>query len=235
MKIRIISDIHLEYGHNFDISYCGEKLLIIAGDLSDYNYRYESLRIIRNYIELTNNKVLYILGNHEYYKSTIDETNLFWNNNDIDNLIVFNSPKAVVIDNINFIGCTLWTSLDDGKSSNYAIQTLNDFIYIKNFNPPNYIDLHRYAVHGIENLIRKDMKNILISHHLPTDKSIKSIYKDSFTRSCLYSNLKALDNFSVCIHGHVHDSYDYCINDSRIICNPYYENTEFDISKIVEI
>lgn len=64
MKIQIISDIHLEFGiREFDFSKA--DLLILAGDVSigmaGFTWIAERVKNI---------PVLYVLGNHEYYKNS---------------------------------------------------------------------------------------------------------------------------------------------------------------------
>ena len=79
MKLRVISDVHLEFGE-YDPG--KGDVLILAGDIcdaiayvhrcdEDYKKRYDEFftKCVENY-----NKVFYVMGNHEHYNCRFDET-----------------------------------------------------------------------------------------------------------------------------------------------------------------
>ncbi|WP_199268611.1 metallophosphoesterase [Myroides fluvii] len=65
MKIQLISDLHLEFGSGTPLSFDKTDLVIFAGDT---HLGSKGIEWIKKYIP--NKKVLYLLGNHEYYKGT---------------------------------------------------------------------------------------------------------------------------------------------------------------------
>ena len=72
MKIQLFSDFHLE---KRDIIYPKPEadILVLAGDICEFDYL-DSKRAFFMYVNLNWKKVIWILGNHEYYsaQSNID-------------------------------------------------------------------------------------------------------------------------------------------------------------------
>ena len=66
MKIRILSDLHIEHNMPEEVPACGADLTILAGDIA--NGRDGIDWAARVY----DGPVLYVPGNHEYYESTFD-------------------------------------------------------------------------------------------------------------------------------------------------------------------
>ena len=48
MKVRLLSDLHLEF-EPFDLSYQGEDVLVLAGDISTHIE--QTMTLVRNYLE----------------------------------------------------------------------------------------------------------------------------------------------------------------------------------------
>jgi predicted phosphodiesterase len=65
-------------------------------------------------------------------------------------------------------------------------------------------------------------KTVVVTHHLPSIQSVSERYKDSDLSACFASNLDYLfgEKVDVWIHGHTHDSLDYTVCGTRVICNP---------------
>ena len=86
-------------------------------------------------------------------------------------------------------------------------------------------------------------------YHAPSFKSKHPRYKDSDPLN--FSYYSALDllimdhpQIKVWVHGHTHESHDYKIGETRILCNPRgystlgnhdQENKNFDINKSFEV
>ena len=77
-------------------------------------------------------------------------------------------------------------------------------------------------------------RTVVVTHHAPSRRSTQQKGEDW---DHLYgSNLDALIEDcgpALWIHGHVHDSFDYQIGSTRVLCNPrgylrYGENADFD-------
>jgi hypothetical protein len=86
---------------------------------------------------------------------------------------------------------------------------------------------------------------VVITHHAPSPKSIHPRFAGSSLNACFASDAERLLDGSrarLWIHGHMHDSFDYCVNRTRVVCNPrgyardgINENPRFDANFLVEI
>jgi predicted MPP superfamily phosphohydrolase len=229
MKIQIISDIHLEFGTRlFDFSKA--ELLILAGDVSigmaGLTWISENVKDI---------PVLYVLGNHEYYKnsyprllhkikSAAEGTNVHVLEND-----------CICFGDICFHGCTLWTNFELFGNPRVAgfecQQKMNDYRLIRR--DPSYSKLrsidthvmHNESIKWLEKSLseNKSKTNIVITHHAPSIKSVKEKYKDDLISAAYASNL---DDFilrtqpNLWIHGHIHEAFDYHVGNTRVVSNP---------------
>ena len=103
MRIQIISDLHQEFGIT-ELSFDSADLVILAGDT---NLGTKGIEWAKKYIP--NKPVIYILGNHEYYKGSYPNT--------LRKIIAASTGTNIrVLENeriefngIRFHGATLWT------------------------------------------------------------------------------------------------------------------------------
>jgi len=118
VKIFLTSDIHTEKVHKcfipnadypnlrFD---CPENadVIVLAGDIGEWINGLEWARH-----RFKNKEIIYVLGNHEYYRS--DLTVLEELRTKAKELgIHLLENESVVIDNVRFLGTTLWTNFND--------------------------------------------------------------------------------------------------------------------------
>ncbi|WP_228462861.1 metallophosphoesterase [Chryseobacterium caseinilyticum] len=68
MKIQIISDLHQELGFT-DLSFDNADVVLLAGDI---NLGTKGIEWIKT--KIPGKPVIYILGNHEYYKGSYPKT-----------------------------------------------------------------------------------------------------------------------------------------------------------------
>lgn len=69
MKIQILSDLHLEFGVSSALNFDKADIVILAGDT---HLGIKGIEWVKKYIP--NKKVIYLLGNHEYYKGSYPKT-----------------------------------------------------------------------------------------------------------------------------------------------------------------
>lgn len=103
MRIRVMSDLHQEFGFT-DLSFEGADVVILAGDI---NFGTKGIEWIKSTI--TDVPVIYVLGNHEYYKGSYSKTLNAIRQSASDTNVYVLENKAVVIDDVTFHGATLWT------------------------------------------------------------------------------------------------------------------------------
>ena len=161
---------------------------------------------------------------------------------------------VVNINGVNFLGCTLWTDfelLGDPRITGFECQQImTDFKKIRlspKFSKLRSIDvasIHRQSISWLSNKLEQLSGgiNIVVTHHAPSIKSIPDDYRDNIISSAYASNLeKVIEKYNPIywIHGHLHNSSNYKIGGTQIICNPrgytHERNTDFDNKFFIEV
>ncbi len=236
MKIQLISDIHLEFGRRIDIQNAGADVLVLAGDICMANKIEEYKSFFKECAEKFNS-VVYVMGNHEHYKHTFNDTA------DVIRKAVADLPnfhfldnESVVIDGVKFIGTTLWTDMNDkcpltmdylrkGMSDYHVIVYRNGDGNFFKFKPQTSFMEHCIARSFIDRET-KDGPCVVVTHHAPSFQSIHETYKnEQFMNGGFASDLEdmihiATDNIKLWCHGHMHNDFDYMVGDTRVVCNP---------------
>ena len=167
----------------------------------------------------------------------------------------------VVVDGVRFLGTTLWTDFmlfGEGEKRSAAIKEalrlMYDFSKIRVgeasevlFSPADSATLFKIQVGWLETKLAEPFPGptVVITHHAPSPKSIHPRFADSLLNACFVSDAERLIDGSrarLWIHGHTHDSFDYFLNGTRVVCNPrgyarndVNENPRFDSNFPVEI
>jgi hypothetical protein len=138
---------------------------------------------------------------------------------------------------LRFIGTTLWSDFslfgDRQASMAAALIALDDFREIKiergervrGLLPSDVARLHKAAVAFLEIELRRPFKGltVVVTHFAPSARSVSPQYKDDPLTPAFASNLEKLIltyQPRLWIHGHMHDSFDYRIGKTRVVCNP---------------
>lgn len=233
-----MSDLHFELDNQKEqnLSFFKEKeadIAIIAGDLASGTDGEFFIRHLTNlgYI------VIYVLGNHEFWFNDIDDIIQQWRDiaKKIDGFY-FLEKDTVTINNVDFIGATLWTSFGTKDISEdidwfiyQGVKGSKDFEFINKLKPNIWKHLHFQAREYIFGQLNPDRKQVVITHYCPSELSSHDRYRtDTINNSLFFSELGnkiAYSNILFWIHGHTHDSYNYFINNTNVLCNPrgYYD------------
>jgi len=220
VKFQIASDLHIEYKNDkivnaLDYITPVADVLILAGDIGSL-YKYNQLHSFIQDVCKMFQYVLYVPGNHEYYRvkntqeiSFNSLTNkLIELENDISNLYVLNRG-SVVIDDVCIAGCTLW--------SNPMVKSIPHYIVrIKGMNRVDiYRNRHQKDLRFIDNTInycnRKKHKLLIVTHHCPTYKVTKGKKDDNYVSlyaTDLEDRLRG-DIVHTWVCGHVHRNFDF--------------------------
>ncbi len=249
MKIQILSDVHNEF-EVFRQPQVDSDVVVLAGDIdlgvSGFSWARKTW---------PDKAIIYVPGNHVYYKSSIDYENAQMAKAGKVNDIYFLNRGEVVIQGTRFLGCSLWTDFalfgesEISRSMSEALNGLSDFTVInykgRKFTPTDSLDLHKQDKVWLEAKLKEffEGKTVVISHHLPSALSVASRYKKDLLSACFASNLDYLFGFSdLWIHGHTHDSFDYMVAGTRVVCNPRgycirgrEENPKFNPSLEVDV
>ena len=248
MKIYYISDIHYEFENQFNLyidkSYL-DSYLILAGDICSY-HETEKFTQFFDIITTKFKEIIYVPGNHEYYKSTLNDSPIRELCNKYPN-VHFLQDEYIILEDVTFYGSTLWTRGDANKYINYmSEQYVNDYKYIKknidySKEEPKYIknrtitreetaELHESKFKLLKEFVTKQKHNklVVVTHHLPLLELVHDKFKDYKYISCYASNL--IDeitqlNIDYWVYGHTHCPKDYKLVNSdnkeiKFLCNP---------------
>lgn len=270
MRIYIVSDIHLdfdinrfvnlpkyqksEYSDVTDLIWFPkahlDDVLVIAGDI--WNHRKFLTRKFPNgqsWFQMVADMyraVVFVLGNHDYWGTNINLEHLkirdeIKKQNLQSKLFFLDKDTTVVIDDVKFVGATLWTDFDRSNPLCMlkARQVMKDYhqITIRNYSTIRDVDIN--AIHAQQRSFifnstfrdHQDQKIVVVTHHAPHKNSIAEHYwqnpKTAIENYFYFSDLEreiaySKDFINLWIHGHTHDASDYVIESSgtRVICNP---------------
>lgn len=239
MKIRVMSDLHLEMDGNTNINPGQGDILILAGDILSAKHLQSDGKLGNKYKQfLTNcsenyNRVLYVAGNHEHYSyhltSTIEDIRKHLPNN-----ITLLENDTVRIDDWVFIGMTMWTDFNRKNPSDMFVikQMMNDYHCIRfgdkyrKLLPEDTYQIHiESKQYLLDELQKYENDNVfVITHHAPCHLSIHERYVGNVSNFAYYSDLTDVilnhQNIRYWVHGHTHNKVDYTVGNCRIICNP---------------
>lgn len=229
-----------------------DTVLLIVGDFYVARKWDKLTKLIAPYSEAFK-EVIYILGNHEHWDGSFVR-DMYWYKNALkgfDNVTVM-EKDCVVFDNVAVIGATLWTDYNKlcPLTTLDARRNMKDYRKIRNgtmvepfkdpFRPYDaYVD-HTMAVYYIEEEITKQKALgrdiIVMTHHAPTLVSLDPNRGNDPLNPCYATDLSELildTNPDYWLHGHVHQSNDYMVGDTRVMSNPkgydsYDRNVDFD-------
>ena len=161
--------------------------------------------------------------------------------------------NQVVINDIEFLGCTLWTDFNltgqTQSSKNLATRYINDYEVItygvnnRSLTTRDTTNMHSSSAQWLRKQSRgKASKRVIVTHHAPCQNSLPSVFTDRGLYAAYASNLEKLiseTSAELWLHGHIHASSDYVVNGTRIVCNPrgYDEgaNNQFVDDLIIKI
>lgn len=251
MKIRVLSDLHLE-GGELDFTYkpAGEDVVVLAGDIHTRGRHSSILKQIPENIE-----VFMVAGNHEYYRGSFDNVNKELKNlEELHRNFHFLLDQEISFKGVDFFGGTMYSDLKlYGEDPLVEIEVqhgINDFMWIMKNDHGRFrswrIDDHKSAhekyCHELKGWLNRTegKKRVVISHFVPTAQAIHPQYRMSRLNPYFTSDMEHLMGWDgLWIFGHTHSSYDGMFGDTKLICNPKgygnYENKLFDDYLIVEI
>jgi len=247
---QIVSDLHIETMNGTpsskDFITPSAPVLIMAGDIGRIR-KYNQLKLFLEDVCKNFDIVLYVLGNHEYYKvkdmsdKTMDELyqDMLRIEAGIDNLYLLNR-SSVIIGDVCIAGVTLWSQ---------ALVKVPPFIVrIKGMGTRKYNTLHQNDVRYIKKMVKYCSKNklklLVVSHHCPSytpiDRWGKRHKKDRF-KSLYSTNLDYLldsGKIHTWVCGHLHINFDYLTKGgTRLVGNqkgkPKDRTTGFSMSKVI--
>lgn len=248
-RINILSDLHLEFS-NFKLTEEDYDILVLAGDISqDLN----SLRLFFDRNLKENIPVIYVMGNHEFEgKRFSDAINNYKElEKEYPNIHVLYN-EAIDVEGVRFIGSTLWSNFESrgidfkNQIKNWAKNNVVDFSYIFKKNTEGYDLKYRpWEPNDMEKEFNKaydfltfelrkretEIPKFVVTHFAPHLKSIHPQYEKDIGSAYWCNNLEELMGFSeYWVHGHTHDSFNYTVENTKVLCNPRGVSKTYNLS-----
>ncbi|WP_316153314.1 metallophosphoesterase [Cupriavidus sp. BIC8F] len=261
MKLRILSDLHIEHNMPQAVSACDADIVVLAGDIANGRDGIDwAARIFSQ-------PVVYVPGNHEYYESNFDAVDRLMTNAAAayPGMHLLNGSVAEfagVRGRVRIIGTTWWTDYalfgtdrrEDAMQACAAVMLDHRLIEmgvddgrLRHFTPQDALARHLAASDWLGAQLAQpyDGKTVVVTHHGPDLGSLDPRYSHDLVSGGFLSRRPDLvAQTDLWIHGHTHTSFDYCIDDSRVVCNPrgYVsrrtgepENPRFDWGCVIDI
>lgn len=251
MKIRLLSDLHTEFRLPYKthpmVEYRGEDVLVLAGDIASGSTN--TLEVINYFRNQGFPQVVYVPGNHEYYGGSFDDFNQEMASKcaQLDGVHYLN-PGRVVIDEVLFVGATLWTNFADNPLSEHlAGRCINDFRQIQGFSSGRcartYYEHLDYIKQQYE--ARQGRRVVVVSHFLPARECIAPRFRGPDLLNDYFANdlgeyIHGMSD-ATWLFGHTHDATDIVIGNTRVVANPhgYYralnDGVGFEPYKTIEV
>ncbi|HDS16867.1 MAG TPA: metallophosphoesterase [Proteobacteria bacterium] len=250
MRIRLLSDLHLEFAP-LSLSTAAAEVVVLAGDIAQDTAGLDWIE--ENCAGLP---VVYVPGNHEFYGSEYFETLARLRRGSASAGVHFLENEAVEIDGLRFLGCTLWTDFNLYREAYFhakcAHRGISDFssIRVRDAASERFLrpkDVRNFFQQSKDwlrvNLAAGDPdKTAVVTHSAPAWGSLARCYAgDSLTPFFIVDLESMIKQYQprLWLHGHTHNSFDYKLGRTRIVCNPRGyagENRgDFDPNKVVEI
>ena len=257
MKIWLFSDLHLEHTPLASLKPPEADVCVAAGDIKA-NGIVPSLEWLNTNIA-PSMPVVFVAGNHEFWKSSIIEGIAAAKAAAVEMPRVhFLHNRSIQIDDVLFIGATLWTDQDlhhsrltsafFAKDSQSGMKDFKKIAWQKSpwqrLTPARTIGMHRESRSFITSALQAHTgKAVVVSHHAPSIRSLNDNDAAKTSASNYASNLDGLiEEFqpTAWVHGHIHRSSRYRIGNTEIISNPRgygdkEEGTSFNPDFVFEI
>jgi len=214
MKIRILSDLHREFGFT-NIARSDVDLIILAGDIAT---KQNALPWVEEFCGDT--PTAYVCGNHEFYGDKLPRvTERLIDATKGSNIHVLEDDFFTVA-GWHIYGCTLWTDMalhgDWQIGAALAAEGMNDYKRIRNsslgykrLSPRDTRLIHLRSVEKLGKFLTEHdpNKTIVVTHHGPSALSLPVARRHEMI-SCAYAS--HLDAFilghqpHLWVHGHIH-------------------------------
>jgi Icc-related predicted phosphoesterase len=253
MKLHILSDLHLSQA-GFDCPATDADAIVLAGDIA----RPEQAVA---WAAGLGKPVLLVAGNHEFYGGSITGTTGWLRALCAGTSVHLLDMGELVLQGVRFLGATLWTDFQlfeeqhrRAEAQEAALRFMRDFQRIRMtdddetlFSPDAAAALFaRHAGWLQEQLAQPhDGPTVVITHHAPSARSVHPRFAGSPINACFVSHadhLLGAQRACLWVHGHTHDSFDYDVGGTRVLCNPrgysrdgVIENARFDPALVVEV
>lgn len=264
MKLLILSDLHIEWAGYYLPGNTVFDVAILAGDIS--NRGDKSVRTIARRLAALGKRVILVPGNHEFYDCNSDFIQEEMSRMDTQFGVDVLNHGEVIIEGVRFLGCTLWTDFElpffhgephKGIAMSYVRRRMNDFRFIhsrsKRWTIEDALERHQLERAWLLDKLQAPFegKTVVVTHHAPSIESVPTKYREDELSPAYASALPSVffETPVLWVHGHIHDSKDYRVGNTRVVSNPRgyrnrtprglwrkdFENKNFNPGLVVEI
>jgi predicted phosphodiesterase len=251
MKIRILSDLHLEFQH-WNPPTVPADVVVLAGDID-----VGIAGVVWGRQVFPSCPIIYVPGNHEFYGGELPEMLAKLRRAATKYDVHLLDGDAAIIKGVRFLGATLWTDfalygaaprhIDHAMA--VAAQGMVDYQIIRMpgarmLRPADTLNIHQQQITWLTQQLAEPSAHptVVITHHLPHPRSVHAKYAGDGLNPSFASDLSPLvrEPVQLWIHGHTHESMDYVVNGTRVVCNPrgylpQEPNAAFDGGLLIEI
>ena len=228
----------------------------MAGDVSDDGEF--SARWCGELRRRTGKPVLFVPGNHEYYGARMPRRLQAMHRACQQEGVVLLHNRMVTLGGVHFAGATPWTDFHAAGAAMQPIamraarNSIADFSVtffkeqgrVRLLEPWDTVRLHQRALRTLEVAAKLSWHHpvVVVTHHAPALQSIHPRYAGNLLNAAYASDLERLignSNIRLWVHGHMHNSVDYTLGETRVVCNPRgtacAPNRMFDPHQVVAI
>lgn len=229
MKISYFSDLHID-SNEYKAIQNDADVIVLAGDIGEGEIGLHWARA------QFSQEIVYVLGNHEFYNAEIHACRQRLRTVAKQLGIHLLDNECIIIDNVEFIGTTLWTDYDlfgtPAESQHLASENLPDFSKIQidvgngaeKLRPEHTLTMHKASLkflseHFSEKTTRK---RVVVTHHAPSLLLLSIKYITHYLSPSYASHLEYLIRESeadVWIYGHTHYNAKLDIGGTLVLSN----------------
>ena len=252
MQIKFLSDLYLDREPLPLEEYpTVGGILVLSGNIAKAVMKRKWLPFI-SWCSENFDHVIYVFGSYEHHDSSIvvshDRVKAELANNQIGNVHVLEN-ESIVIDDVVFIGATLWGDYGDGNTNTLELirHRVSDFINIRTgkpaapynrlFKPSEALEMHRSSVEYVlcssREAKQSGLKSVIVTHHVPICPPARSELSSSYS-----SDLRDVINDSqpvAWIHGGMSMPRETQVGTTRVVNNPRKNQTNFNPSRYIEV
>lgn len=233
MRLRILSDLHREFGH-IPLPPVEADVVVLAGD-TDLGVR----GVVWAVETFAPTPVLYLAGNHEFYGQTFEKLLLELRAAAAGTNVRFLENDTAEFGGYRFFGATLWTDFrlfadqqvdamlkakDRGRGMNdYSkIRTLPKYQRLR---PVQTLARHSDSLRALRPFLADGPRDrsVVLTHHAPSAGSLMAGWEADLLSAAYASHLDSLleeQGPVLWVHGHIHGFRDYMIGRTRVLSNP---------------
>lgn len=231
MNLAVYSDLHLEFGDWIPPSRPVDGV-ILAGDIHVGD---AAIAWARGHFPDV--PILYVAGNHEYFGFDMPRLQQRMHASAAQHGVHFLHDGWIVEQGVRFLGTTLWTDFEFhgaepetvSRAMRHARRGMRDYDLIEHLpgvqlSPELTREIHVSQRRWLQARLSEpfDGPTVVITHHMPHAGSVHPRYDRNPLNPAFVSDLGALFDENVClwVHGHTHESRDYHVGSTRVVCNP---------------